>query len=148
MELARQNNTIAITGRLKEIKPEDFREFLLRRYNSLLLKNGQNAPTAENAVVIVNELYKYLQEEWPGIKTEWITEAFNNGINGKYGEFANISYRLMVYWIMEFKYSMRAEDFGLKEDPMHTSERANFLLKNKDKILSLKELKVKHKSNR
>lgn len=148
MELARQNTGLALIGRLKEISDREFKEFLLKEYHKLLLKNGQNAPDPANAGLIVNELYNYLKSTWPGIKTEWIASAFSKGINGEFGKFANISYRLMVDWIKEFQYTMKAEDFGVKEDPMNTHQRAEFLLGNPDKIPSLKDLQSKHKSKR
>lgn len=128
MELVRQNTGLALIGRLKEISDKEFKDFLMKEYHKLLLKNGQNAPDPVNAGLIVNELYRHLQAEWPGIKTDWIAKAFDNGINEEYGEFANISYRLMMHWIREFKHSMKSADFGVKEDPMNTKERAIFVL--------------------
>lgn len=128
MELAKQNNQLSTIGRLNKIPENDFKIFLLKEYNKLLLKNGQNAPDPANAAIVVNELYTNLNRIWPGIKAEWISEAFSRGINGDYGKFANISYRAMVYWIQEYKYKMKAGDFGVKEDPMPTKERASFVL--------------------
>jgi len=128
MELARQNNQIALTGRLNEIAEQWFKEFLLKEYNKLMLKNGQNAPPPESAAMIANELYNHLTTSWPGVKVEWLSTAFNNGITGEYGDFANISFRLMVSWVNAYRGSMSRSDFGIAEEPMATKERADFVL--------------------
>ncbi len=128
MELAKQNNEVAVIGRLKEISEKEFKEFLLKEYHKLLLKNGQNPPAVSNAVMITNELYHNLKSIWPGIKTEWISSAFENGINGDYGDFANISYRLMVDWINKYKAGMKRKDFAISEEPMNCEERSTFVL--------------------
>ena len=128
MELARQNSEIAINQRLNKIKPVDFKKFLLQELHKLHIKNGQNAPDPDNASLIINELYNNLQKTWPGIKAEWIKKAFEKGINGDYGDFANISYRLMNDWINEFRYSMSREDFAIPEEPMNCNDRASFVL--------------------
>jgi hypothetical protein len=54
----------------------------------------------------------------------------------------------MKSWINEFRYNMKKEDFGIKEDPMPTADRANFLLSNPDKLPSIEKLHDKHKSKR
>ena len=114
--------------RLNCVSEDQFKEFLLKEIYKLYLKNGQNKPSANDAATITNELYRNLIRIWPGVKTLWIGDAFENGINGEYGEFANISYRLMIYWINKYRFSMDRKDFGIKEDPMPTKERANFVL--------------------
>ena len=114
--------------RLSSISESDFKEFLLKEVYKLYFKNGQNKPDTNDAVTTVNEIYNNLQKSWSGVKMEWIKSAFDNGINGKYGDFANISYRVMNDWINKFRYSMNADDFGVKEDPMNCNERANFVL--------------------
>ena len=128
MELAKQNSELAVISRLKEVSEKQFKEFLLKEYNKLLLKNGQNPPDPSNAGLVANELYNNLNKTWPGVKIEWVQKAFEKGINGDYGDFANISYRLMNDWINKFRYSMKREDFGIQEEPMNTKERASFVL--------------------
>ena len=128
MKIAKQNNEIVVMGRLKDISEKEFKGFLLKEYHKLLLKNGQNPPSISDAVMITNELYNNLKTIWPGIKTEWISSSFNNGINGEYGEFANISYRLMVEWINKYKAGMKRKDFAMAEEPMSCKERSTFVL--------------------
>lgn len=128
MELARQNNQLAVNIRLNAISEMDFKKFLLQEVHKLFIKNGQNAPDPDNASLIVNELYNNLNKTWPGVKIEWMQKAFEKGINGDYGDFANISYRVMNDWTNKFRYSMRRTDFGIQEEPMSTKERASFVL--------------------
>ena len=149
-QLAKQNNQLAIQdeSRLKECNDTEFKKFLNDEIYKLFLKNGQNAPDPRDVQLIRNELYNHLLHSWPGVKIEWIKGAFHNGINGNYGDFANISYRLMNDWINKYRYSMRREDFGVQEEPMNTGERSEFILKNRDKLPSVNELYIKHKSKR
>lgn len=128
MELAKQNSGLALNHRLSAVNEMDFKTFLAKELHKLFIKNGQNAPDPDNASLIVNELYNNLNKTWPGVKVEWLSKAFENGINGDYGDFANISYRLMNDWINKYKHSMKRTDFGIQEEPMNCNDRAGFVL--------------------
>lgn len=128
MKPVKQENSLAVTGRLNVLATQDFKHLLLTEVYKLYLKNGQNAPEEQDVAVIVNELYDYLTEYWPGVKAEWIQEAFKRGITGVYGDFANISFRVMTEWIRAYRSKMTAADFGIEKDVMPTKERADFVL--------------------
>ena len=132
-------------ARLKHVVPEDFKSFLLKQVFKLYFKNGQNAPSSGEAQMFVNELYDHLQKTWPGVKQEWIRSAFDKGIAGDYGEFANISFNILVLWIKKFRSMMNREDFGIKEDPMASKEKADFILSGLKNMPNTKKLFKKNK---
>ena len=150
MKPATQNTAIEISGesRLNKIAPVPFKAFLNQEIMKLYFKNGQKSPDPKDLQLLRNEIYQHLSDVWPGVKCEWITKAFKNGINGEYGEFANISYRAMVHWINEYRDNMKAENFGIKEDPMPSKERAEFVMGGLRNMPNTSNLIKKHKSNR
>ena len=131
--------------RLNHTSKSEFKEFLLKEIYKLYLKNGQNKPAAVEAATLATELYNNLQKTWPGVKIEWLQQAFGNGINGDYGDFANISYRSMNDWIKIFRYNMKRGDFAIAEEPMTCNERSEFILKNRGKLPSINQLEIRGK---
>lgn len=114
--------------RIKQTDPNEIRDLLLQEIYKLYLKNGQKSPESNDAAILANELYDHIMQSWPGVKIEWIQTAFKNGISGKYGDFANISFRIMVHWINEFRHSMTKKDYGLDNDGVSMPEKMEFII--------------------
>ena len=124
--LVKTSELPALNVRLNNADPRPFKLFLNQEILKLYLKNGQNNPDPAEVQAIRNELYDHLMETWPGVRAEWVKEAFKKGIAGKYGEFANISFRIMVSWVNTFRAQMRAGDYGVEKEsePLHVQAAA------------------------
>jgi len=144
------NTAVALHSgsRIKELDSKSITNFLIDQISIVYVKTGKNIPESRELNITIQQFKKYLERDWPGVKLEWIEKAFERGVEKQYGEYYGVSYVTFTDWMKGYRNSMKAEDFGVKEDPMPSKERASFVLNGLKNMPNTSKLISKHKSNR
>ncbi len=149
-----EHATIAVKpdSRLKEHSPEDFKRVLLQEVLKVHVKAGVKMDKRD-IHVIVDLLFVHLQEEWPGIKAEWLALAFKHGVIEDYGNyFGKVNFVTFVRWIRAFKAEMKRADYVKTPEKVPTSandqitDLYRLAVKNPDKLPTVIEMLKNDKS--
>lgn len=109
--------------RLMNLPRADMKKFLAAEYLRLLQLNDQKIPEEFHIHLIVNELYKYLEEDWPGATFFSIRKSFMLGMNSQTGQRVWVNYPTLVYWLTHHRYArekpMKGSADENQKEPLH-----------------------------
>lgn len=109
-------------------------------------------PSEDDQIIIVGEAIKLINSRYYFLSMDEIDQVIHNGVIGDYHD-SYLSVRNINIWLRGYvtekkrKIALQEKE-NAENDQMPIVERGNFLLKNIDKLPSLKKLMEKTTSNR
>lgn len=85
--------------RLVSLPRHEMKKFLLAEYFRLLQLNSQETPEGEQVKLIIDELYTWLKENWPGCTMVQIRKTLMKGMTSGYDRRIWISFPILISWL-------------------------------------------------
>lgn len=117
--------------RLKELPKTDMKKFLFAEYCRLCLLNSQPLNEGADIGTIVDELFIWLRENWPGANMNMIHKTFMTGLTAGHERRIWISFPLLITWLINHRQAGIEKPDKTESEPIHVQAARIFELMKK-----------------